>query len=139
MLLHTFYPPVFYATHDQHFPSDSEEHVAFWVGFAEHCGDSLTHMVLDAVTLKFIYRSAIRPMTLKNHNQRLVAAGGEEGHQPHTKTLKHPTSSSDVDKPVEKTPVLFYLDLHSPEINNSHGSFDIFPKGCLFTCIFHSL
>ena len=25
MLLHTFYQPVFYATHDQHFPSESEE------------------------------------------------------------------------------------------------------------------
>ena len=25
MLLYTFYQPIFYATHDQHFPSDSEE------------------------------------------------------------------------------------------------------------------
>ena len=54
ILLHTFYQPVFYATQDQHFPSDSEERPGFWVGFAEHCGDSLTHMVLDAVTLKII-------------------------------------------------------------------------------------
>ena len=54
-LLYTFYPPVFYATHDQHLPSDSEERAGFWVGFAEHCGDSLTHMVHDAVTLKIIY------------------------------------------------------------------------------------
>ena len=41
----TFYQPVFYATHDQHCPSESEERAGFWVGFAEHCGDSLTHMV----------------------------------------------------------------------------------------------
>ena len=72
MLLYTFYQPVFYANHDWHFPSESEERAAFWVGFAEHCGDFLTHMVLDADTLKIIYRSAIRPRTLKNPNQRLV-------------------------------------------------------------------
>ena len=80
MLLYTFYQPVFYATHDQHFPSESEEQAAFWVGFAEHCGDSLTNMVLDEDTLKIIYRSAIRPRTLKNPNQSLVGAGGEEDH-----------------------------------------------------------
>ena len=31
MLLYTFYQPVFYATHDQHFPSESEERAASWV------------------------------------------------------------------------------------------------------------
>ena len=29
MLLYIFYQPVFYATHDQHFPSESEERAAF--------------------------------------------------------------------------------------------------------------
>ena len=101
MFLCSFYQPVFYATHDQHFPSESEDHAAFAVGFAEHCGDSLTYMVLDADTLKIIYRSAIRPRTLKNPNQRLVDAGGEEDHQSHSKTLKHPTYSSDGDKPTQ--------------------------------------
>ena len=52
MLLYTFYQPIFYATHDQHYPSESEERAGYWVGFAEHCGDSLTHKVLDAETLK---------------------------------------------------------------------------------------
>ena len=61
LLLYTFYLPVFYATHDQHFPSESEECAAY--------------MVLDADTLKIIYCTAIRPRTLKNHSQRLVAAG----------------------------------------------------------------
>ena len=28
MLLYTFYQPVFFATHDQHFPSESEERAA---------------------------------------------------------------------------------------------------------------
>ena len=32
---------------------------------------------------------AIRPRTLKNPNQRLVATGGEEDHQPHSKIIKH--------------------------------------------------
>ena len=91
MLLYTFYQPIFYATHDQHFPSDSEERAGYWVGFAEHCGDSLTHKVLDAETLKIIHRSALRPRTLKNPNKRLVDVGGEEDHQPHEKPTKHPT------------------------------------------------
>ena len=85
MLLYTFYQPIFYATHDQHFPSDSEERAGYWVGFAEHCCDSLTHKVLDAETLKIIHRSALRPRTLKNPNKRLVDGGGEEAHQPHEK------------------------------------------------------
>ena len=46
ILLYILYQPIFYATHDQHFPSDSEERAGFWVGFDKHCGDSLTHMVL---------------------------------------------------------------------------------------------
>ena len=78
ILLYTFYQPVFYATHDQHFPSGSEEMAGFWVGFADHCGDSLTHMVLDAVTLKIIYRSALRPRTSKDPNKRLVDTGGRK-------------------------------------------------------------
>ena len=91
LLLYTIYKPVFYATHDQHFPSDSEERAGFWVGFAEHCGDSLTHMVLDAVTNKIIYRSALRSRTPKDPNKRLVDAGGEEEHQPHENPAKDPT------------------------------------------------
>ena len=55
MLLYTFYQPVFYATHDQHFPSESEERAAFWVGFGEHCGDAMTHKLLDKITQKIIY------------------------------------------------------------------------------------
>ena len=42
LLLHTFYQPVFYATHNQSFSSPSEERAARWVGFGEHVGDALT-------------------------------------------------------------------------------------------------
>ena len=91
MLLYTFYQPIFYATHDQHYPSESEERAGYWVGFAEHSGDSLTHKVLDAETLKIIHRSALRPRTPKNPNRRLVDDGGEEDHQPHERPTKNPT------------------------------------------------
>ena len=63
MLLYTFYQPVFYATHDQHFPSESEGRAAFWVGVGEHCGDAMTYKLLDKITKKIIYRSAVRPTT----------------------------------------------------------------------------
>ena len=42
ILFFTFYQPVFYATYDQNFPSESEERAGYWVGFAEHCGDAMT-------------------------------------------------------------------------------------------------
>ena len=87
MLLYTFYQRVVYANHDHHFPSENEEHAAFWGGIAEHCGDSLTHVVLDTDAFKITYLSAIRPRT-HNHNQRHVETGGEEDHQPHSKTQK---------------------------------------------------
>ena len=76
MLLYTFYQAVFYATHDQHFPSESEERAAFWVGFGEHCGDAMTHKLLDKITQKIVYRSAVRPLTKSNPNHRLTEDGG---------------------------------------------------------------
>ena len=98
MLLYTFYQPVFYATHDQHFPSESEERTAFWAGFGEHCGDAMTHKLLDKITQKIMYRSALRPITKSNPYHRLDIDGGEsgasmgdsEGSKP-TKTPKVPT------------------------------------------------
>ena len=71
MLLYTFYQPVFYGTHDQHFPSESEEQAPFWVGFGEHSGDAMTHKLLDKITQKIIYRSAVRPITKANPKHRL--------------------------------------------------------------------
>ena len=68
-----------------------KKRAGYWVGFAEHCGDSLTHKVLDAETLNIIHRSALRPRTLKNPNKRLVDDGREEDHQLHEKPTKQPT------------------------------------------------
>ena len=61
ILVFTFYQPVFFATFDQHFPSESEERAGHWVGFGEHCGDAMTHKILDHDTQKIICRSAVRP------------------------------------------------------------------------------
>ena len=77
ILLFTFYQHVFHATHDQHFPSESEQRVAYWGGFGEHCGDVMTHKLLDHETQKIIYRSAVRPQKSTTPNHRLAPHGGE--------------------------------------------------------------
>ena len=77
ILLFTFYQPVFYATYDQHFPCESEERAGYWVGFGEHCGDAMTHKILDHDTQKIIYRSAVRPKKSSTPNHRLAPHGGE--------------------------------------------------------------
>ena len=77
ILLFTFYQPVFYATYDQHFPSESEERAGYWVGFGEQCGDAMTHKLLDQDTQKIIYRSAVRPKKSSTPNHRLAPHGGE--------------------------------------------------------------
>ena len=111
IILYTFYQPVFYATHDQHFPSDSEERAGFWVGFAEHCGDALTHMVLDTVTLKIIYKSALRPRTPRDLNKRLVDAGGEEDRQPHGNPTKTPTPAPNGETSAQSDTPTVYIKL----------------------------
>ena len=76
---YTFYQPVFYATHDQHFPSESKGRTGF-------CGDAMTHKLLDKITPKIIYRSAVRQITKSNPNHRLTEDGGEAS------TSKQPSS-----------------------------------------------
>ena len=95
MLLYTctFYQPVFYATHDQHFPLESEERAAFWVVFGEHCGDAMTHKLLDTITQKIIYRSAVRPITKANPNHRLAEDEGQYSSDQEMMMLIHLTSS----------------------------------------------
>ena len=68
---------MFYATYDQHFPSESEERAGYWVGFGDHCGDAMTHKILDHDTQKIIYRSAVRPKKSSTPNHRLAPHGGE--------------------------------------------------------------
>ena len=68
---------MFYATYDQNFPSESEERAGYCIGFGEHCGDAMTHKILDHDTQKTIYRSAVRPKKSSTHNHRLAPHGGE--------------------------------------------------------------
>ena len=68
---------MFYATHDQHFPSESEARAAYWLGFGEHCDDAMTHKLVDHETQKIIYRSAVRPQKSSTPNHRLAPHGGE--------------------------------------------------------------
>ena len=75
--LHTFYQPVLYAIHDQHYLSESEERAGYWVGFGEHCGDAMTHKFLDHETQIIICRSAVRPQKSSTPNHRLAPHGGE--------------------------------------------------------------
>ena len=86
-LLYTFYQPVYYATHDQCFPSESEERAAFWVGFGEHCGDAMTYKHLDKITQKIIYRSAESPITKSHPNHRLTEDGGEASTSKHLSSI----------------------------------------------------
>ena len=73
---------MFYATHNQSYPSASEERAARWVGFGEHVGDALTHKLLDDDTKKILYRSAVRPSDSAHPNKRLVPDGGESSQTP---------------------------------------------------------
>ena len=43
----------------------------------EHCGDVMTHKLLDQKTQKIIYRSAVRPQKSSTPNHRLAPHGGE--------------------------------------------------------------
>jgi len=58
-LIFHFNEKVLYAV-DNKFPSESPEKLGFYMGPAEHQGDTLTHLVLTADTDKVITRSAVR-------------------------------------------------------------------------------
>ena len=75
ILLFNFYQPVFYATHDQHLPTENEERAAYCVALGEHCGDAMTHKLLDYETQKIIYRSAVMPQNSSTPNHRLTPHG----------------------------------------------------------------
>ena len=87
MLLYTFIN-LYFMLHmiNTFHQTESEERAAVWVGFGEHCGDAMTHKLLDKITQKIIYRSAVRPLTKSNPNHRLTEDGGE------AITSKQPTS-----------------------------------------------
>ena len=123
ILLFTFYQPVFFATYDQQFPSESEERAGYWVGFGEHCADAMTHKILDHDTQKIIYRSAVRPKKSSTPSHRLAPHGQE------VSASSHPSediicSGSPLGDPEgcptkQKTPTVF---LKSRDEENPPGS-----------------
>ena len=63
--------------HMTNIPSECEERAGYWVGFEEHCGDAMTHKILDHDTQKIMYRSAVRPKKSSTPNHRLAPHEGE--------------------------------------------------------------
>ena len=123
ILLFTFYQPVFYATYDQNFPSEREEGAGYWVGFREHCGDAMTHKLLDHETQKSIYRSAVRNKKSSTPNHGLAPHGGEvstsSGHSEDKITSGSLLGPSEDSSPKQKTPRVF---IRSRDEENQSGS-----------------
>ena len=44
--------------------SESEERAGYWVGFGEHCGDAMTHKILDHDTQKLFIEVLLDPRSL---------------------------------------------------------------------------
>ena len=130
ILLFTFYQPVFYATYDQHFPSESEKRAGYWVGFGEHCGDAMTHKVLDHDTQKIIYRSAVRPKKSSTPNHRLAPHGGEVSASSDPSEDKissgSPLGAPEGYSPNQKAPTVFIRsrDEENPSASKSMPTFD---------------
>ena len=76
-MMHTFYQSSFYASHNQSFPSTSEEKHACWVRFGEHVGDDITHKLLDSSSQKIIYKSAVCSADHIHLNMLLLTDSGE--------------------------------------------------------------
>ena len=135
ILLFTFYQPVFYATYDQHFPSESEERAGYWVGFGEHCGDAMTHKILDQDTQKIIYRSAVRPKKSSTPNHRLAPHGGEVSTSSDPSEDKissgSPTGAPEGSSPKQKT----LQSSSGPEMKRIH----LDPSLCLHLILVTSL
>ena len=114
---------MFYATNDQHFPSESEERAGYWVGFGEHCGDAMTHKILDHDTQKIIYRSAVRPKKSSTPNHRLAPHGGEVSASSDPSEDKissgSPLGAPEGSSPEQKAPTVF---IRSRDEENPSGS-----------------
>ena len=114
---------MFYATYNQHFHSEGEERAGYWVGFGEHCGDAMTHKILDHDTQKIIYRSAVRPKKSSTPHHRLAPHGGEiyaSAEPSEDKTSSgSPLGFPEDYQPEQKAPTVF---IRSRDEENPSGS-----------------
>jgi hypothetical protein len=62
---------------DSGIPSNSVEIMGHVVGISKHCGHALTYKVLNATTLKIVYRSLLRPAKLDDPNLCAKSLGVE--------------------------------------------------------------
>jgi hypothetical protein len=73
----SFYDPLYYNAHSNHFPSALNEEQGWWVGITLNVGDALTYKILTKHN-KVLYRSAARStLDPAKRNQRLSPLGGE--------------------------------------------------------------
>ena len=123
LLLFIFYQPVFYATYEQNTLSEDEERAGYSVGFGVHCGDAMTHKILDHDTQKIIYRSAVRPKKSSTPNHRLAPHGGEVSASSDPSENKissgSPLRSPEGSSPKQKAPTVF---IRSRDEENPSGS-----------------
>ena len=77
LMMYTFYQSLCYESHNQSFPSMSEEKHVFWVGFGEHVGDAITHKLPHSSSNKILYRSAVCPAGDLHPNKHLLTDLGE--------------------------------------------------------------
>ena len=92
-------------------------------GFGEHCGDAMTHKILDHDTQKIIYRSAVRPKKSFIPNHRLAPHGGEVSPSSDRSEDKissgSPLGASGGSSPEQKAPTVF---IRSRDEENPSGS-----------------
>ena len=100
LMMYTFYQPVYYASHNQSFPSTSEEKHAFRVGFGEHVGDATTPKLLDSSSNMIIYRSAVHPVDHLHPNKHLLPDLGESDGSNKPPPITFVISCQDLDKSV---------------------------------------
>ena len=91
--------------------------------FREHCGDAITHKLLDHDTQETIYRSAARPKKSSALNHRLAPHGAEvstsSGPSEDRITSGSPLQPSEGSSPKQKTPKVF---MRSSDEENPSGS-----------------
>ena len=103
IMMHTFYQSVYYALHNESFPSTSEEKHAYWVGFGEHVGNTITHKLLDLASQKIIYRSAVCPSDDIHPNKCLLTNLEESMLSNKPKPITFVEFCQDLDKSVRKS------------------------------------
>ena len=123
IMMDTFYWSVYYASHNQSFPSTNEEKHAYWVGFGEHVGDAITHKLLDSSSNKIIYGFAVHPADDIHPNKHLLTDVGEPVGSNKPKALTFVISHLDLDKYVSKPMaddgiLVFYLQFFFFEMFN---------------------